>query len=375
MMAWLRFSAFFQMMALSLANLIPLFWSKSLGYNPEQIGFIIGVANFVAIVAPLFFGSFGGIRPVFWILICFGGMILSAFFMSFFSIYATQLFLFSVFIFLRSGILTLVPLGVMHQIKENPGAEYARYRRIGSIGFLVGSVGIGFAMDKISVNALFWVLASACLFAILPYFLKIKIPAIPPSEHIFTRYASVFTHNKLKWFWPATFFINSWSVVVFSFMPLRISELGYSSTFASVVQSLCGVTALLTLSWIGRLVDRHSMTKLYMLVPIFAFIRIFAMSLPDTHAEWFLLIQLLHIPTWVLGEVIQVNFLKEHAPQELRPESQAIYQVISALSLAVCGAIGGIFAHRLNMPTAFQILAFVPFLAFPFLYKLKRAMA
>jgi MFS family permease len=73
MMAWLRFSAFFQMMALSLANLIPLFWSKSLGFNPEQIGFIIGVANFVAIVAPLFFGSFGGIRPVFWILICFGG--------------------------------------------------------------------------------------------------------------------------------------------------------------------------------------------------------------------------------------------------------------------------------------------------------------
>lgn len=175
-MKWFKFSVFFQLMGIGICALIPIYWRESLHYSATTIGTLNAIGIGIAFLAPIAFGKIGSRiapeRPIFISFICYSsGLLLLVLFSS---VYLQVLF-FSVLQFSKWGFHTLVPVGVMKHLKGSVGFEYGKYRRIGSLGFLIGLLAIGYITDRVGNYALFYIAAVCMLIAALPYQRLIKI--------------------------------------------------------------------------------------------------------------------------------------------------------------------------------------------------------
>ncbi len=365
-MAWFKYSAFFQMMGISASSLIPLFWKEILHYEADKIGFLNAIATAIALSGPLFFGWAGTRQQIDkTIKVCFIlSAVLSPFFLSSQSFWL-QAVLFTGISFLRCGFTTLVPVGVLNLLSSRAGQEYGKYRRVGSMGFLVGVIGAGYLAKATNPSWVLAILGGSALFAVYPYLNRIEIPQAPQRSG---NYRDLLKIPGMLWFYLGTLLISTWSSAAFIFMPLRLSDLGASASTIGWVVSECGIVALFTLSYLGKMTDRYSPAKLYLWVPLFAFLRIFLYGLPTENASWFFLIQLLHIPTWVISEVIQVKTLRSRIPNVHFSRGMALLQVSQSLGLALGSGYIGLCSGHFGLQQAFRWGALLPLFALPFLY-------
>jgi PPP family 3-phenylpropionic acid transporter len=370
-MKWFKYSAFFQMMGISASSLIPLFWKDQLGYSASDIGFLNAIAIIIALAGPLYFGWIGTkkslekvIRLCFWITAIISPIIL------FFDNYWVQATLFAGICFFRVGLTTLVPVGVLNLLGASAAQEYGKYRRIGSLGFLIGVIGAGYLIKFTQPNIIFYILMISALLASFPYWNRLKVPKNPLNQ---STYKSVLKIKGMTHFYIATTFISTWSAAAFIFMPLRLSELGASPSFIGWVVSECGIVALFTLSYLGRITDKVSEIKLYYIVPIFAFIRILFYGIPIEDYTWFILIQLIHIPTWVLGELIQVKTLRNILTPEDFSKGMGLLQVSQSLGLALGSGMLGYYSGIFSVKEAFWYASPIPLLALIFIYSLNKS--
>jgi len=107
-----------------------------------------------------------------------------------------------------------------------------------------------------------------------------------------------------------------------------------------------------------------------MIIPIFTSIRLVLMYLPDQNYHWFNLIQLLHIPTWVLVDILQIKFIRQFSDRELWPKSHALLNISLSLGNACGSAIGAFIANEYGLRTVFLYTAPIPLLAYFFLVRI-----
>lgn len=367
MLRYFQFSAFFQMFFMSSSSLLPLFWTEAWHYTPSEVAWLNSISIAIALVAPFYFGKGFRISTEKTILFLFAFIALAGAGLWGSGFFLYQVMIFAFLQFLRAGILTLVPTGVLHFLGPNSGHQYGTYRRVGSFGFLVGVVGAGYACQFFGAKWLPMLIIISAGLAALPFLNRIRIPQTDPTQG---SYREVMRNPVLRPLLLGYTLISAWSAAVFTFMPLRLQEMGASSGLIGWTISLCGITALLSLVPIGKWIDRHSPAKLYQIVPLCAALRIFLMSLPDTNPYWFLLIQLLHIPTWVLGEAIQIKLIRQHSPSHLYSRAMALISIGLSAGVALTSALGGVFVHHIGLQGTFAIIAILPLLALPWTRKL-----
>ena len=195
------------------------------------------------------------------------------------------------------------------------------------------------------------------------------MPASPESHR---SYGDILREPVLLHFFIGTAISSVWYSMVFVFLPLRLNAMGASNSYIGWIVSLCGLLALLTMSQVGRLTDRYDTAKLYLVVPVFGALRLFCMYLPERHCGWFILIQALHIPTWVLADILQIKFIREYGPKELLPESQALLHVSMSLGNAGGSALGAAIAGEFGLRQVFLYAAPIPLISYFFLARIPR---
>lgn len=353
------------MMAISVMNLFPLFW-QSLGYSDGAIGILNGVGMVAAILGPFFFGWLGSHRaPAGVVAACFLLTGLAAPLMLLSSHIVVQTLLMGLSQFLKVGFLTLVPVGVLHLLGPRAGLEYGRYRRAGSAGFfLAGAAGILIQASNPAITV--WIVAVACLLAALPFLSRVGIPLVhAPQEG----WIHLLRDRKTFYFLVGSMLLSTWNAGVWVYLPLRMREMGASPNLIAWTMAECGLIAILSLTLTGRIVDRLRKPALLLLaVPVAAAVRLWLMSLPGSTAEWFLVIQWMHVPVWVLGEVVSIQFVRHYTKPSLFPRVQAMLQVGTYLGMGAASVLMGLFVESLGIRQTLLFSALLPLTALPVLW-------
>jgi PPP family 3-phenylpropionic acid transporter len=361
-----KFSAIFQMAMVSIASLLPLYWKNSLGYTESEVGYLNALSTLILLGAPFIFGFAGSrYRPEVIIFICFGASaLLSPLFLSS-DLFSVQSLLFGLLLFMRTGIYILVPVGVMHLLGPRSGNEYGKYRRFGSLGFLSGVISGGYLIEATWPGSVVWLISICAVLAALPYYKKIKIPFARMAGDSFW---SVLKIKGLKSFYIGTFLMCIWWSVPFVFLPLRLNEMGASAAFTGWIVSLLGITALISLPLMGSFADRYIPERLYFWLPLLGLLRCILTALPQTNPYWFILIQLMHIPTWVLGDILQVKILKTYVPVTLFSRAQAFLIISTSGGMAIGSAIIGLLVEQISLAQSFIWAGVISLSAMPLLY-------
>lgn len=365
-----KFSAVFQMAALSISTLLPLYWRECLGYGEDRIGYLNGIAGFIAISSPLFFGQLGGklnLEKV--ILFCFLSSAAITFGMLHFEPFFFQLLCLSLFSFARTGFTTLVPVGVLSLLGPKAGHGFGDYRRFGSIGFLVGVIGVAYLVELASARLVLWASAFCLLVASLPYFRTIKI--ILEKGSLEPNYNQCFAVPSFKWLLVAAAIISTWWASSFIYLPLLMKNAGASSSMVGWGISICGIVAMLTLPQVGKWVDGRSSRRVMLMVPVFASLRVGLYSLPKDEALWFIAIQFLHLPTWVVTEVTIMKMVKQLLSESLYSRGQALLQVAQTLGMALGSLLIACLLGFGDLREVHLWFCLVPLLAYPFILRIK----
>lgn len=356
-------------MALSVIVFIPLFWKEALGYSQSTVGFMNGIGVALALAAPICSGWMGAkysphkiifVSFLFYSvgsLLFLGGVSLPY-----------QIAVFVLFTFSRWGVFTLVPVGVLQTLSESAGRDYGRYRRFGSIGFLLGILGLGYLSDRSSIEIVFSVVAIVALVAALPFATKLSIPV---SQDRSIRYRQLLRRPPVLFFLVIAGFIASSNSLTFVYLPLRLREMGASNSLVALVMSLCGVTATLSFPWAGRFSDRHNASLIVRVVVVCTTLRMVSLALPETNPEWVILLQLGHIPTWVLFDAFTIKYIKDVVSSEEFAKMQALCHVAHNIGLAIGSLIAAGLLVYFQLRVTYVLSAPLPLLALFFIRRLE----
>jgi len=366
-MIWYKISIFFELMGFGIACLIPLFWRQHLGFSEYTIGIMTSVGVGISLVAPLVFGKLGSSlppqKPILWSFIAFS--LLSCFFLVWTS-FIGQTFLYGATQFMKWGFFTLVPVGFLRSVRSNVGRHYGNYRQLGSLGFLIGLVGMGYLTDNYGIDIIFLFIAALMLIGGYPFATRIKIK---PNTERGPSYMELLKRSDLKSFFIATVGISTAFSLSFIYLPLRMNEMGASNSLISWVLGLCGIVALVSFPYIGRVCDRFPVMRLLVWVPIFNSLRVLALHFPTSSPYWFIPIQLLHIPAWVLFDVLMIKFIKERTHEDEFAKAQALLHVCVSLGMALGSALTAWLINLYGMQLSFLYFSPLPLVALPFLMK------
>jgi len=361
-----QISVFFQMAAISIANLLPLFWEE-LGMGKGAIGSLNSLGMAISLVGPFFFGWIGSRSdPARLVALCFFGTAVLGPLMLLWTSPLGQGILFGASQFLKVGYLTLVPVGVLHLLGPRAGLDYGRYRRVGSTGFAVAVAGTGFLLARLGNETILWASALCALLAGLPFVNTIRIPTPRATGDSYT---SVMRNAKIRWFLFGSLVLGTWQAAPFVFLQLRMKEMGAATGLIGLVLAEGGIVAMLSLTAVGRFADRFAVEKLYYIPAIAACVRLLLYAAPSQNPYWFIAIQLLHIPVWVLSEVCQVKIIRTFAPPSQFARVQALLQIVNTAGWALAAAVTGWIAEACSLRAAFAWTAWLPLLALPFLIR------
>ncbi len=358
-------SLFFQLFGVAAGTFLPLYWlsldfSKSSVAQMDSLGFLLSV---IGPLLPAFYLRRVSYKLFVSLSFIFSGLFSFLFFLS--GQFYVQLSSF-VLVLLGMGIsATIVPLSVVIMLSSASfGREYGGYRRTGSYGFLLGLIVSGYSSDILGARMYPFFAGIGFIGAGLS-FLMVHVDS---ENRIFKRVFSlrrILVSSDLLLFGLSQLVVWASLAICFRYLPLRMVQMGSSSLLISVVVSLYGLLAIISLKWIGDLSDSVSIRLLWGTLPLALFLRIISLYLPEENYFWFIPLQILHIPTWVLNDILTVRYLSEKR------------DTIGALNVSVLTQLGMIFGMAIGsflmylallvweLRDSFMILSVFPLLFYP----------
>jgi len=370
-------SLFFQLFAISASTFLPLFWS-SRGFPDYQIAEIDGLSFSFSIVGPLFAAY--NLKRLSYRIFVTASFVLAG--LGSFLLYYSSSFLLQIsgllFSLIGAGVCaTLIPLSAVVLLSESKfGAEYGKYRKIGSMGFLSGLLLSGLGADYFgsSIYPLFITFGFLCA-ALLFSFVRFPDESLLLKEELRIRdlfrpklIDQIYSCRTLLLFGLSQVLIWSSFSQCFRYLPLRMTQMDSSAIFISLTVSLLSVVVIFSISLIGRISDRIDSRYLWPIIPFSLFLRLGLLSFPEDNYYWFLPMQVLHIPTWALNDILLVRFLRDRRGELGALSISLLTQIGMTLGLGLGSYIMSFAIPLWGLKESFFWVSLIPLLCTPIFF-------
>ena len=205
--------------------------------------------------------------------------------------------------------------------------RYGRLRVWGSVGFIIGVVGIGPVLDAQGVGGLPWWVAG--LLAVLTV-VAFRLPAVPAparsqgSASIRSRFAE----PRVRAFFASAFLMMFAHAVLYAFFSLYLAAQGYSKTAIGIVWAI-GVVAEIVVFWVQRgLFERFGAPRLLRVSLAVAAIRFMAIGLSAGWLPAIIVAQLAHAITFGVHHSASIATLQAWFEPAQQARAQALYVTI-----------------------------------------------
>lgn len=248
--------------------------------------------------------------------------------------------------------------------------RYGRYRMFGTLGFILTSSLSGFLFERMGLVALFPAFGSTIVLFLMTSFALPNTP-IHLRTSPFDGLGGLVRQPLWLVFALSIFLVWLAANGAVNFIGVTIKTLGGSDRLIGINWAIASSLELPVMWASAYLLKRFGAVRLVTVGFLGYFLRILGFSLIPS-AEWALLVNILHVFSYVPATIGSVAYANQLAPPELKATSQGLLFAMMNLG-SVFGALsGGWLFDQFGPPGLFRILAFVALAGF-FLFTLGRA--
>ncbi len=311
----------------------------AIGFSAALIGIVLTVPQAMRIFAPHLWGWLSDRRSAHVMVARWTGVAGTVCFLGvFFGQTFVWIFLcLALWSFFWSAALPLIETTTLNHLGER-GADYGRIRLWGSIGFIVMVIGVGWVLDRTSIETLLWIVA-ATMVGILAAVWRVPESRRVRSEGDHAPILQVVRRPDVLALIGACFCMAVAHGPYYTFFSIHLVDLGYTKTVIGwlwAIGVIAEVIVFACLTWLYARFTHHALLMWSFALAVLRFCLIaWAAHIPAV----LILAQLLHAATFGVFHSAALASVHKlfRGPNQAR--GQAVY---SGLSFGLGGALGGL---------------------------------
>jgi PPP family 3-phenylpropionic acid transporter len=222
--------------------------------------------------------------------------------------------------------------------------RYGRQRLWGSVGWGVSAPLVGLLVERAGLHWSFNVCAMLIM-GLLLVTIWLPVSRIPVRGG-FWQGLSLLTNRQWIIFLTIGFIIGAALAVVNNFLFLFMATLGATGPTMGIALTVGTLSEMVIMFYADRLLTRWSARRMLAIAVFFMMVRLLAYSWAGS-AEWVLLVQLLHGPTFGLMWIAGVSHADHLAPAGMGATAQGLFTGVTMGLGAAFGSIAGGLAYQL----------------------------
>jgi MFS transporter, PPP family, 3-phenylpropionic acid transporter len=315
---------------------------QSLGYTPAQIGIALATTGLVRVAVPMGWGWImdrsGRRMP--WIA---GGMVLAAVFFGavpFSSSFAALILLHAVYATFWNVALPAFDVVTLNHLART-GADYARIRLWGSIGFILAVAALGPILDRTGMGPVPWIVVGAMLAMVA---LSLRVPDVQDLRAHDAALGGFIARARQ----PAVLallaacFLSQLSFAPFyGFFSIYLEQHDYSRGAIGALWALGVVAEVVVFLYTGRIIRRFGARPVLIVSLLSSALRWALLALFVDVASLLVLSQVMHFLSFAVYHAVTVHYIHELFPGRLQGRGQAL---LAAVSFGLGGALGSVIS-------------------------------
>lgn len=339
-----KLSGFYFVYYVAVGAFVP-YWPlylHGLGYTPAQIGMTLATTGFVRVTVPIGWGWImdrsGRRMP--WIA---GGMALAALFFAlvpFSPNFAVLIALHAIYAVFWNVALPPFDVVTLNHLART-GAEYARIRLWGSVGFIVAVAALGPVLDRTGVAPLPWVIVAGMLAMV---WLAMVIPDVHdprPHDSAAAGFLARVKQPAVIALLAACFLSQLSFAPFYSFFSIYLEQHAYSRGAIGLLWALGVVAEVIVFLYTGRIIRRFGARPVLVATMLSTALRWLLLALFVDVGALLALSQLLHFLSFALYHAVTVHYIHELFPGRYQGRGQAL---LAAVSFGLGGAVGSVLS-------------------------------
>lgn len=341
----------------AIASLFPflVIHYRELGLSGTQIGILASLNPLVNVLTVPFWGALADATQRYkqLLLVMMAGCLVAVFLLSQATQFVWLLLIIALFAFFAGSVMPLIDSSIMARLEHKE--RYGKLRLWGTIGFGVTSPFVGFITERVGSE---WSFYFYLLFFAVTTSLVVFLPIsrAPIRKPLGT--GLLLFRNKTWLMFLLTIFIGGFGLAVGgNYYLLHLKNLGGSQTYVglSLTFATLGELPFMLLGY--KLLKRYPAKILLVLALFFIALRLAGYALAQ--APWhFLLIQLMHGPTFALIWIAGISYADMLSPPELKATGQSLFATtLSGLGGTLGGFTGGLLYDAVGAAQTFRLTA------------------
>ncbi|WP_438351080.1 MFS transporter [Paenibacillus sp. FA6] len=345
---------------------LPLYF-QDIGYSALQIGTLLSLGPFVAILAQPLWGALGDRaktkNSILLFLLAGCGITILLYPLS--TQFTYLLLMISIFTFFQTSIFAIGDTITLEAIDKHKIGNFGHIRMGGTFGFAMMSLVFGI-ISKDHISSIFIVYFSIIVVAFL---LVLKFPAVEGHQAHGHKVSItiLFKNRMLMIYFGFNFILQITLGYYYAFFPMYFRELGGDNVllgWSMVISSLSEVPFLL---FADKIFKRVKIPYILLAAAVFTALRWFLFSIIDTPI-WVLPVQALHGLIFIVLTVTMATYINKEVPKELKASGQTLNGLMNLGVARIIGSFaGGIATTSFGIRNVFMynsIVALVSMVAF-----------
>ncbi len=333
-----------------------------LGLTPYQIGITAAIPPLVKVVAPGFWGWLAdrtGRRRMLVRIACVGALCCFSLMLAVtrFGWIVVVLSLYAIF---TSSLLPLVEATAMEAV-DRIKMNYGKVRLWGSVGFIVGSLGMGPVLDVSPAVTVLWIIVVLLIFNTWSAW---SLPeAAPTPAHAARMDWGLLLTPQVMLFYGICMLMQASHGTYYGFFSIYLDELGYSRGTIGLMWAVGVAAEVVALARSQKILARWGARRLITLALMLTALRWVLVAAMD-HPIALVGTQLLHAASFGLFHVAAVTHTHRLMPEGARAMGQSLYSSLSfGLGLTVSMYLNGMYYETVGPALLFAVSACVAGLA------------
>ncbi|HSR02156.1 MAG TPA: MFS transporter [Methylophilaceae bacterium] len=242
--------------------------------------------------------------------------------------------------------------------------HYSRIRMWGSVGFIVGSIILGYFIDWAGISSLLWAIL---VVQVSLFILTFALPDVTVAPHHMDDFSvwKIMRQPAVIALLTGCAMMVTAHGVMYNFYSIYLAEHGYTKGMIGWLWAVGVICEIMVFMWMPKIMLRFSLKTIILASLFLAVLRFTLISVAVDNLVWLLIAQSLHAATFGSFHAATIEVVTYFFNGRHQAKGQAIYNSVTyGLGGAIGGIAGGYALQGLGGQMTFLLAAMFPLIGF-----------
>ncbi|MFV1922392.1 MAG: MFS transporter [Methylotenera sp.] len=242
--------------------------------------------------------------------------------------------------------------------------HYSRIRMWGSVGFIIGSIMLGYLIDWTDISSLLWAILVVQISLFMLTYALPDVTVAPHQMDDFSVWRIIRKPAVIALLTGCAMMVTAHGVM-YNFYSIYLAEHGYSKGMIGWLWAIGVICEIIVFMWMPRIMQRFSLKKIILASLALAVLRFTLISVAVDNLVLLLIAQSLHAATFGSFHAATIEVVTHFFNGRHQAKGQAIYNSVTyGLGGAIGGIAGGYALQSLGGQMTFLLSATFPLIGF-----------